>query len=257
MLALLPRVQQLIGLICYAVAMLLLIAFLVPHLSKLVPRYEAALKRPLAAEVYQTRTPKVASAEDLADISGTETEISIFVPQAISMGSTRHASVEVEKFMLGSPTEQRQRVETIDHDVAIALKSSGFEIEGFSTLQAGTRFPLLFRWTLSPKAEGEHEILVDLSQILEKSEVAFSTFTQIRMDDSDFETLKEHIVPISITVDGQFWLPTWSLGVGAAGFAFFGFVLQHPIVVDWLKRKIEKRNARIKPKKHKRSRWRR
>jgi len=170
-----------------------------------------------------------------------QTNVLIIFPTEMSVDETRRISVKVERV-----APDCKRLLYLHSPFEVPLVSSGFDIQGLSTAKAGTSFPLTFAWTISPKKEGTHELLIDLSNIISHAG-SDSKFTDVRVGDQKVELVDGAVLPLKIKVTGQFGVPGWIVNAGALLPGFFGFFLTYPLFVEWLKKKY-----RPKPKLNKR-----
>lgn len=121
----------------------------------------------------------------------------------------------------------------LENDMEIKLISSGFDIQGISSAKQGQPFPIIFKWTISPKKEGNHDLLIDLSQM-----IAPSSAYMVQMGGRQVELLDSAVLPLEIHVIGSFDVPPGVAAIIAAILAFFGAVILTPWFDRWLKRKF-------------------
>lgn len=180
----------------------------------------------------------------------TQTNITISFPAEMSDDETRRVSVKVERFFVGYGlpstwnSEKVVRLEkgiepvkVLDRDVEVKLLSSGFDVQGLSTVKEGAPFPLSFTWTISPKKEGKHELLLDLSEFVRDARTDSYGTTEVRVRGDKVDLKDGTVLPLRVTVTGKFGVPSWLVSAGASLPGFFGFVLTYPLFVDWLKRR--------------------
>lgn len=199
----------------------------------------------------------------------TQTNITISFPQEMTINETRGISVKIARFTVGLdlPTEgssdevkfekKLEPVKTLEDDAEVNLVSSGFDIDGLSTAKEGTPYPLTFMWTISPKKEGKHELLLDLSEFVRDSRTDGQPIgtTEVRLRDDKIELRDGTTLPLQVSVRGQFGLPSWAVTTGASLPGFLGFILTYPLFLEWLKRRRKpKPNNRLNAKTRKRGR---
>lgn len=214
--------------------------------------------RDSAATVAQYRSNVTASTTPTLSVP-TQTNIAISFPQEMTVDETRRVSVKVERFTVGLDLpaggssgqikfEKRlEPVKTLGRDVEVKLVSSAFDIQGLSAAKEGTPYPLVFTWTISPKKEGKHEILLDLSEFVRDARADSKVIgtTEVHLGHDGIDLKDGTALPLQVNVSGQFGVPGWIVTAGASLPGFFGFVLTYPLFVDWLKRR-RKPNNRFK-----------
>jgi hypothetical protein len=260
MLTISPRQRLVWGLALIAISGVLLMAsfawMLVLPMRDHGGRSSNATVSQYRSNVTASTTP---SSPSLAD--PTQTNITISFPAEMTADETRRVSVKVERFTVGldlpsggSSEQMRfekklEPVKAVGRDVEIKLVSSGFDVQGLSTAKEGAPFPLGFTWTISPKKEGKHELLLDLSDFVRdaRSDSSLIGTTEVRVHDDKIDLKDGAVLPLHITVTGQFGVPGWLLSAGASLPGFFGFILTYPLFLDWLKRRrTPKPNKRLK-----------
>lgn len=191
----------------------------------------------------------------------TQTNVTIAFPAEMSVDQTQRITVKVERFAVGLDwpaggasekvgfEKKLEPVKAVGRDVEVKLVSSGFDIQGLSTAKEGAPFPLCFTWTISPKKEGKHELLLDLSEFVRdaRSDSGLIGATDVRVRDGKVDLKDGEVLPLQVLVTGQFGVPGWLVSAGASIPGFFGFILTYPLFVDWLKRRREPEpNKRLK-----------
>jgi hypothetical protein len=176
----------------------------------------------------------------------------------MASNETRQVTVKVESFKVerelpatranqhAEIKKNLESLESLDREIQINLLSSGFEIQGLSDAKKGAHYPLVFTWTISPKKEGNHEMLLDLSNIVRdaRNDSELIGLTVVRMN-SNIASLKDGMVlPLTINVTGPLGVPNWIVSAGASIPGLLGFVLTYPLFVDWLRRKKKIRPCR-------------
>ncbi len=83
----------------------------------------------------------------------------------------KYANYSNTIYTTGNGMQTETHKETTPHtelleDGAISFYSSGFEIQPNSTIEKkkGEALPILFAWTISPKKEGKHSVILDISK---------------------------------------------------------------------------------------------
>lgn len=145
----------------------------------------------------------------------------------------------------GAKERHWKSVNASEDDIAAQLISSAFDIQGISKIKKGTPYPLHFDWTVSPKIEGRHDLLLDLSEITHnaREDSAGGGATDVQIGDRKVE-LKDGVgLPLQIEVTGLFGLPKTIANAVISLPALLGFILNYPIFLDWLRKRRE-RNTR-------------
>lgn len=216
-------------------------------------------KSDATATVAQYRSNVTASTTPTLSVP-TQTNIAIAFPAEMTTDETRSVSLKVERFVVGLDIaagsasdevkfeKKMTPVKALGRDVEVKLVSSGFDIQGLSTAKEGTPFPLRFTWTLTPKKEGRHELLIDLSEFVRDSRVDSDLIgaTDVRLRGAKIDLQDGTALPVVIQVAGPFGVPSWIVTAGASIPGFIGFLLTYPLFVDWLKRRRSlNRDARV------------
>jgi len=258
MLTISPRQRLLWGSALIAASVLLLMASFAWTLVLPVPDSDGGGAS--TATVSQYRSNVTASTTPTLSVP-TQTNVTISFPAEMSADETRRVSVKVERFTVGldlpsggSSGEVRfekklEPVKAVGRDVEVKLVSSGFEVQGLSTAKEGAPFPLSFTWTISPKKEGKHELLLDLSEFVRdaRSDSSLIGTTEVRVRDDKIDLKNGAVLPLQVVVTGQFGVPGWLVSAGASIPGFFGFILTYPLFVEWLKRRRQPEpNKRLK-----------
>ena len=123
----------------------------------------------------------------------------------------------------------------------VELYSSAFNISPQSKIEkpAGTRTPVLFVWTITPRSEGLHIALLDISNLLmvpEEDTLDLSTSLSINGEERVLEDYGILHLPIRIfTVWGisRNIFETIRYIIG-----FFVFLLMYPILHEFIKRRL-------------------
>ena len=182
----------------------------------------------------------------------TQTNITISFPSQMNADETVRVTTKVERYIVAggfvsNPTtgelqldKKLDPIKTAPSNIEVKLVSSAFEVQGLSIQKEGTPFPLYFTWTITPKKEGTHELLIDLSEIVRDSRLdsSINGKTDVRFGNIAGNLNEGVVLPLKIKVT-QFGLPGWIINAGASLPAFLGFVLTYPLFVEWLNKKMK------------------
>jgi hypothetical protein len=219
------------------------------------------------ARIVQNRENLTASTSPMLKFP-TRTTINISFPKEMAKEETRRISVILQKdtefinlFSEQASKEQPperlwKAIDYSSRDMEIQLISSAFEVQGLSKTKAGTPYPLRFDWTITPKLEGRHELLLGLSDVAEdaRGDSGSRNTTNVRIADQKIELRAGVGLPIEIKVTGLWGLPTSVINVALGLPGLAGFILSYPLFVDKLRDHINVRVATKAPQRGKKRR---
>ena len=132
-------------------------------------------------------------------------------------------------------------INQIYSDVNVNLISSGFDIQGLSKAMSGDTFPLFFKWTITPRMKGTHDLLIDFSEIIDEARsnpnISYPGF-DVWINELEFELSDELKLPIHINVEVGWlaWLTErWIIIMAAC--AVIGFILNHTLFISYFRKK--------------------
>jgi len=146
------------------------------------------------------------------------------------------------KDLLTKKLKMIDSVRIVNSDINISLISTGFDIQGKEKAKAGDSFPLFFKWVITPKNVGIHDLLIDLSEIFDEvqSDLAgFASSPMVWIRNQPAKLTDGYIQPITIIVSpngfAKFdkWWP-----IIVAVFAFIAYLLNHVLVIEYLRKKF-------------------
>ena len=194
------------------------------------------------ASITQQRRNLVASNAPMFLVP-TQTKIAITAPRKMEKGDSGHVQVIVTKYTevmdLFSKDPKAIKLEPVQYanrDTEVRLVSAAFETGALAQRKQGAPYPLRYDWSIAPKLEGQHMLLLDLSDVMDtaRSDSQVSGKTSVTIDNRPTE-LKEGVnLQLAIVVTGPFGLPSTLLNVLSGLAALAGFVISYPTVVKWL-----------------------
>ena len=182
-------------------------------------------------------------------------QIVLTYPREIRENQTSVVSLRIEAFVDRTVIDSTSNQETarsrisdtleLDDYGALRLTSSGFDIAPDREISkpAGTPLPTEYAWTISPKREGEHNLLLDLSGFIsplqenQQLESVLSVNERPRVFDDTRVLRLDVIVKTPWGVDGT------TLALIRALIALLGFVLVYPVVAEWIKLRTLRRKS--------------
>jgi len=124
--------------------------------------------------------------------------------------------------------------------INISLVSAAFEIEpkGMIELEKGTKLPIEMTWSITSKLKGEHSLVLNLSDLIEKKDEQniIKTTTIINGDKSRNINYKQIVLPIHVkTIWG---VDETTVTILKFLVIFLAFVLMYPLFLGFIKRKF-------------------
>jgi hypothetical protein len=206
-----------------------------------------------SASIMQQRRNLVASNGPVLLVP-TRTKIEISAPRTMEKGDSGHVQVIVTKytevadlFSNAPKAIQLQPVKYANRDTEVRLVSAAFDTGALAQRKEGAPYPLRYDWSIVPKSEGRHMLLLDLSDVMDtaRGDSEVSGKTSVTIDNRSTE-LKEGVnLQLDIAVTGAFGLPPYLINVLSGLPAFAGFVLTYPLVVKWLEGRRRVRRRRL------------
>lgn len=183
----------------------------------------------------------------------TRTKIEVSAPRTMEKGESGHVQVVVTKytevadiFSNDPKAIQLQPVKFANRDTEVRLVSAAFETGALAQRKEGAPYPLRYDWSIVPKSEGRHMLLLDLSDVMDtaRGDSEVSGKTLVTIDNRPTE-LKEGVnLQLDVAVTGAFGLPPYVVNVLSGVPAFAGFVLTYPLVITWLQGRRRRQRRR-------------
>ncbi|MBX3741410.1 MAG: hypothetical protein KF712_10495 [Akkermansiaceae bacterium] len=128
-------------------------------------------------------------------------------------------------------------MDKISGKLNISVKSSGFEVEPDSAiLVENDKLPLEIKWTVSPKGEGDHIILLHISEVLGYG-MRYGEWRSAKINGKSVEPLASGDYELPIKVYTYWGVPRIFASCVAGVFTLIGFMLSWPIVLGFLERR--------------------
>ena len=143
-------------------------------------------------------------------------------------------SLDVSMSMNDSPLLSLSQV-NLPYEGSATLESAGFDIAPEGDVEKYGVPPLLFAWTIRPKSEGKHILLMNIAGLHEGGSVKVLdqslTINGSRSPQENVDLLK---LPVTVLTVWGISRITFELGSGIV--ALIGFLLTYPLLVDLLRR---------------------
>lgn len=143
-------------------------------------------------------------------------------------------------------------LETMSGELNVSLASSGFDVEPASPFLAKSqdKLPLKAHWTVTPKSEGTHLLMLRISEKMSGTFAdvlpnttkamgdAFSPATLVaNINDQVIRPSDAGLYELPVRVYTYWGLPKWVTSSVAAIIALVGFLLSWPIIVELIQKK--------------------
>lgn len=134
---------------------------------------------------------------------------------------------------------------------AVELHSSGFKISPSTKIQktSMTELPTLFVWTIKPESEGDHTLVLDISQLIRRTtKDTLSLENRLIVNEQEKKLDDYGILSFPVTVFTFWGISRKVYAVIRNIFLLMGFILMYPILLEWLKRCLLLNNSDTKSK---------
>ncbi len=180
---------------------------------------------------------------------------SLTYPREIRENQTSVVSLRIEAFVdrvvtdpISKQESARSRIsDTLELDEygALRLTSSGFDIAPDQEISKppGTRLPTEYAWTISPRREGEHNLLLDLSGFIGPLQENQQLESVLTVNERSVVFGDTQVLRLDVIVKTPWGVDGTTLTLIRAFFALLGFVLVYPVVVEWIKLRTLKRKS--------------
>jgi hypothetical protein len=128
-----------------------------------------------------------------------------------------------------------------DREITAELASSGFKIAPASAVkrEKGVSLPLVIKWTITPEKEGQHALVLDVSDMFLRAMPKSNdqVTTDFMLNGAQALMRDEGVVDLPIKVTTQWGVSQIAVSLVSGFFALLAFVVSYPVLVAWLKRR--------------------
>ena len=181
--------------------------------------------------------------------------IELTYPREIRENQTSVVSLRIEAFIDRAVIDATSKQETarsrisdtleLDEYGALRLTSSGFDIAPDQEISkpAGTPLPTEYAWTISPKREGEHNLLLDLSGFIGPLQENQQLESVLAVNERPLVFGDTRVLRLDVIVKTPWGVGGTTMALIRALIALIGFVLVYPVVAEWIKLRTFRRKS--------------
>lgn len=150
-------------------------------------------------------------------------------------------TIRLESFCQSIPTDTIRYKGEITEEKTVELHSSGFKISPSTKIKKAsmTELPTLFLWTIKPESEGDHTIILDISELirLATKDSILENNLMVNGQKNELDYYGSIRFPIRVFT---FWgISRKAYGLTKNIILFCGFILMYPVLHEWLKRRLK------------------
>ncbi len=135
--------------------------------------------------------------------------------------------------------DESKKFQDIEKEMKFKLFSSGFEIEPDKVLKGKDKAPFTLFWTLRAKSEGNHKLILDLSDVIfEEEEFGGGFFSEDFVINGKKYEIDQGIVEFDTNVYTIWNIKKWHFELIRYFIALIAFILMYPLVSDFVKTKF-------------------
>lgn len=225
---------------------LLLAAALLSMTTVLLPANSEAPAPPSEAILTQQLQPNALGVGERQPSPIQNIKLTFSYPPRLRENETGVVSLTYERFVDTKKSYSetsplvRTTVAVLDADTTAQVSSSGFKIapDGTVKREKGARFPIVFKWTITPEHEGDHAIILDVSQLLLfASPKRGDRLTTDFVKNGSLVPLEDDgLVDLPVAVRTPWGVTQVEANIASGILAVGAFAVSYPIFIEWLKR---------------------
>ena len=178
------------------------------------------------------------------------TQFALTYPHEMTENQTSVVSLRIEAFVDRAVIDPTSKQETARSRLpgalglgeygALRLTSSGFNIAPDQEISkpSGTHLPTEYAWTISPRREGQHKLLLDLSGFIGPLQKNQQLESVLSVNEKSLVFDETQVLRLDVIVKTPWGVDGTTIALLRAFIALVGFVLVYPVAAEWIKNRI-------------------